>query len=193
MPLCLEYLCQTRTERLPQATMIHILSLSLFLISALAQSCSNYGISTGSGGCTCPSGFGGSTCSQPACGGNIFQGTSRSYAPIPQGGGFANLTASGCQCENGWTGTGCNVCQSSSACQTAFSASGAQGANTTGVDGTTGQNDTVVCNTSPKVYAASSMGCNVIVRPPSPSLPPFLFNYPVRIRPSRRSIPFQQP
>lgn len=145
-----------------------LLGLSFHFTPILAQSCSNYGTSTGSGGCICPPGFGGSTCSQPACGGDIFQGTSRSYAPIPQG-GFANLTASGCQCENGWTGTGCNVCQSASACQTGFSASGASGANTTGVDGTTGQNDTVVCNTSPKVYAASQMSCNVIVRSPFPT------------------------
>lgn len=92
---------------------------TLFLISSLilavvnAQvSCDNYGVANGSS-CACPPGFGGSTCSDPGCGGDIFQGTSRSLAQAKTdtSPSFANLTASSCSCEDGWGGFGCNVCQ----------------------------------------------------------------------------------
>ncbi|OBZ75973.1 putative ATP-dependent permease [Grifola frondosa] len=105
--------------------------------------------------CDCPPGFGGSNCSQPACGGDIFQGSSRSLA---SGSPFANLT--GCSCEQGWTGTGCNVCQSASACQSAFSNAGGSTASLAGAQA--GQNNTVVCNAVPRVYTASQMSCEVI-------------------------------
>ncbi|OCH90675.1 hypothetical protein OBBRIDRAFT_876867 [Obba rivulosa] len=127
---------------------------------ASSGSCSNYGIVNGTS-CECPPGFGGSNCSQPACGGNIFQGASRSLAPLPSGSPFANI--SGCSCENGWTGTACNVCQSASACQSGLSSSGVTLNPTSGLDGSNvGQNDTLVCNVAPKVYSASQMSCSVV-------------------------------
>ncbi|EMD34339.1 hypothetical protein CERSUDRAFT_125512 [Gelatoporia subvermispora B] len=125
----------------------------------MASSCSNYGVVNGSS-CACPPGFGGSDCSQPACGGNIFQGTSRSLVPANAGSPFGNIT--GCSCESGWAGTGCNVCQTANACQSGFSSSGVTQNLTSGLDGSDpSQNDTLVCNISPRVYAASDMSCQV--------------------------------
>lgn len=127
-----------------------------------AQSCDNYGVQNGST-CACPTGFGGSTCSQPACGGTIFQGSQRPLAPLSNN--VANLTQTGCSCENGWIGTACNVCQTSSACQSAFNAS--KGVQTTPdiVNNPVGvQNSSLTCDTSPRVWAGSQMSCRVDVR-----------------------------
>ena len=122
----------------------------------LAQSCQNYGISQGSS-CLCPPGFGGSDCSSPACGGTMFQGSSRRVAPAP-----GNLTSAGCSCQDGWVGVGCDVCTSASACQSGYVAQNPNSGN--GVTGSdVGQNNTMVCNTSPRVWAAGEMSCSVIV------------------------------
>lgn len=135
--------------------------LSLLLaLSAQAQSCENYGTPNGSG-CACPVGFGGSTCSQPACGGTIFQGSQRSLAPPI--GQFSNLTASGCNCADGWTGTGCNVCTSSNAC-TAGLNSVSNGGDSSTVPGLSGGLSNLVCNQQARVYASSQMSCRVEVR-----------------------------
>jgi len=140
-----------------------LLCLLSVLVLVNGQACENYGFQNGSS-CSCPTGFGGSTCSQPGCGGDIFQGTKRALVPPPPSGSFANLTTAGCTCESGWSGTGCNVCQSASACQSAYTASGnapssAQAAST----GQDGQNQTLTCNTTPRVWAASQMSCQVNV------------------------------
>ncbi|PBK92073.1 hypothetical protein ARMGADRAFT_967383 [Armillaria gallica] len=144
--------------------MLTVLFLPLFAslpVLAVAQSCENAGVVNGSS-CDCPTGFGGSNCSQPACGGTIFQGTDRSFTPINSN-GSANLTAAGCSCQSGWTGTGCNVCQTASACASGYSSS-TSGSSTsssglTGLDD--GQNRTLVCNNSPRVWAAGQLSCNV--------------------------------
>lgn len=90
--------------------MILVLSLTFVALGhlILAQSCDNYGVySTQNGTCTCPPGFGGETCALAACGGTIFQGTSRQYAPIATSGlPFSNITSCGCQ--DSWSGLGCN-------------------------------------------------------------------------------------
>ncbi|KAI0781449.1 hypothetical protein BD413DRAFT_30589 [Trametes elegans] len=109
------------------------------------MSCENYGTQNGSS-CACPPGFGGPTCSQPACGGTIFQGSSRSLAS----GSPANLTS--CACEDGWTGTGCNVCKTAQACQAGFMSVRGTSGDLTGSN--SGQNNTLVCSTTPRVYAA---------------------------------------
>lgn len=137
----------------------------------MSDDCANYGFLNGTA-CACPVGFGGSDCTQPSCGGTIFQGLSRATAPRPPGGGYANLTASSCSCEGGWTGTGCNVCQSANACQTGFNAIGGSGSVPSGylpADGANGQNETMVCNTGSTVYASSSMSCDVNVSPYLPN------------------------
>jgi hypothetical protein len=122
----------------------------------LAQSCQNYGLSQGSS-CLCPPGFGGSDCSSPACGGTMFQGSSRKTAP-PLG----NLTSAGCTCQDGWTGVGCNVCTSSAACQSGYVSQNPTNAN--GVTGSdVGQNDTMVCNSGARIWTAGQMSCSVIV------------------------------
>ena len=133
-------------------------ALGLLFSSTLvrAQSCQNYGLSQGSD-CLCPPGFGGSDCSSPACGGTMFQGSSRQTTPAP-----GNLTSAGCSCQDGWGGVGCNVCTSHSACQNGyFSQNPANGSSSTGSD--VGQNGTMVCNSAPRVWAAGQMSCSVIV------------------------------
>jgi hypothetical protein len=127
--------------------------------------CENYGSVNGSV-CSCPPGFGGTTCSQPSCNGTLFDGPRRPVAPLPSGTpAFANASATGCACQSGWTGTSCNVCLSASACQTGFSASGnSQSGTNSSVTGTgLPQNDTLVCNTVARVWAASQMSCQVNV------------------------------
>jgi hypothetical protein len=130
-------------------------SLSLVL-SVYAQSCENYGILQGTS-CLCPVGFGGITCSQPACGGTVFQGSQR---PLATSSG--NLTADGCSCTSGWTGTGCNVCQTAGACQSGFAAVGT--IKTTSSSGGSQENNTIVCSTLTRVHASSQMSCRVDVR-----------------------------
>lgn len=126
------------------------------------QTCENYGSSNGSS-CLCPTGFGGPSCSQPACGGNIFQGDQRPLASVSSG--FANLTSAGCSCQSGWTGTGCNVCTSSNDCQAAFSSLDQSGDPTSAFGGQSlGNEDPLVCNTAPRVYAAGQLSCQVNVR-----------------------------
>jgi hypothetical protein len=132
-----------------------------FVLLVHAQTCENYGLPNGTS-CVCPTGFGGSTCSQLGCGGTIFQGSQRSLTPSTATGSFANLTASSCQCESGWTGTGCNVCQTAKACQSGFAAVGQVTADSSTIDGPQG-NTTLVCNTQARVWASSQMSCQVNV------------------------------
>jgi hypothetical protein len=150
---------------------LYQLFCALFVLVGLStnvdgQTCNNYGeiSQTNSSSCLCPPGFGGSTCAQPACGGTIFDGSSRSLAqPSSSSAGFANLTASDCTCESGWGGVGCNVCSTSSACQVAYTAVNGNASATSGLDGLTGLNDTMVCNTAPVVWAAGELSCQVNV------------------------------
>ncbi|KAF8881935.1 hypothetical protein CPB84DRAFT_1791330 [Gymnopilus junonius] len=140
--------------RTGRAAALYTLSLGLFVH---AQTCENYGVINGSS-CACPSGFGGSDCSQPGCGGTIFQGAQRPLASLS--GSFANLTASSCSCQSGWTGTGCNVCTTTSACQIAFSAAGTVTPDSANLNGQQG-NETMICNSQARVYASSQMSCQV--------------------------------
>ena len=137
-----------------------LLQLVLGLLSSgvlvLAQSCQNYALSQASS-CLCPPGFGGSDCSSPACGGTIFQGSSRKTASS-----LGNLTSTGCACQDGWSGVGCNICASSAACQNGYFSQNPT--NDNGVTGSaSGQNNTIVCNTAVRVWAAGEMSCSVIV------------------------------
>ncbi|KAG1736895.1 uncharacterized protein EDB91DRAFT_1141561 [Suillus paluster] len=147
---------------------LHYLSCVLLVLafstSVIGQTCSNYGETSPSNAssCLCPPGFGGATCTQPGCGGTIFDGSSRSLAqPSASSAGFANLTASDCTCENGWGGVGCNVCATSSACQVAYAAVNGNASAISGLDGLSGLNDTMVCNTAPTVWAAGELSCQV--------------------------------
>lgn len=145
---------------MPTSGVNRFLYALLFAVFVRAQTCDNYGLPSGSN-CSCPTGFGGSTCAQPGCGGTIFQGSSRPLTTLT--GSFANMTAAGCSCETGWTGTGCNVCQTANACQSAFSASGNVSTDPASV--VAGQsvqnNNTLVCNTAARVWAAGQMSCQV--------------------------------
>ncbi|KAF7353753.1 putative ATP-dependent permease [Mycena venus] len=140
--------------------MSRLAAVLLLLGLVSAQSCSNYGLQNGSA-CLCPTGFGGSDCASPGCGGDIFQGSHRALAPgtLPN----ANASDASCSCEAGWGGTGCNVCQTSSACQTAFSTSGNAPSSSQSISGAqSGQNSTLTCNSAARVYAASQMSCQVL-------------------------------
>jgi hypothetical protein len=58
------------------------------------------------------------------------------------------------------------VCQTSSACQNAFNkVSNGTISSLPSIDGSSSQNNSLTCNTSPRVYAAGEMSCDVIVRP----------------------------
>ncbi|OJJ46899.1 hypothetical protein ASPZODRAFT_166177 [Penicilliopsis zonata CBS 506.65] len=56
------------------------------------------------GKCTCPPGFGGDDCSEPLCG------------SLADGGNRAPRKGKYCDCEEGWGGINCNVCQTDNAC-----------------------------------------------------------------------------
>ena len=130
--------------------------------SARAQvSCENYGVPVNSSACTCPPGFGGATCSTPACGGNIFEGTQRPLVSNASATSFGNASSSSCACSDGWSGTGCNVCNAPTICQSSFVAAG--GNTTTSVSTQVGLNDTLTCSTTPQVFAAGEMSCAVNV------------------------------
>ncbi|TFK25787.1 ABC transporter [Coprinopsis marcescibilis] len=134
-----------------------LLWISLSLATTIfAQTCENYGIANGDT-CSCPTGFGGPSCSEVGCQGNIFEGRKREFTETSSG--FANLTVSGCGCDDGWGGLGCNVCQTSGACQSGLAANGG----VTPTAGTLGdlQNHTMVCSTGPRVWAAGQMSCDV--------------------------------
>jgi hypothetical protein len=133
---------------------------SVFTPSYAQSTCINSG-TPDSSNCSCPVGWGGSDCSSPACGGNIFEGSGRNLSPSK------NITKDSCACENGWGGFGCNVCQTASACQAGFSGvKGSSGASdpTSQIGGTSGlSNSTLVCNQTPHVWASSQMSCDVVV------------------------------
>lgn len=145
------------------AGILWLISWLALAISVRAQvACENYGVPVSSSTCVCPPGFGGATCSAPSCGGNIFQGTQRSLVSGASATSFGNVSASACACPDGWTGTGCNVCQAPTVCQSSFVATG--GNTSTGVTSEqSGLNNTVACNTTPRVFAAGEMNCAVVV------------------------------
>lgn len=139
----------------------------LFVVGALlisyvrAQTCQNYGVVNGTS-CACPVGFGGQDCSEPACGGTLFQGSSRKTVAGSSSASLANTTASECPCQDGWTGQGCNVCQSASACSSGYTS--VSGTNVNSVSGqATGENTTLTCNSRAVVYASGQMSCQVNV------------------------------
>ncbi|KAL9602417.1 MAG: hypothetical protein Q9219_001841 [cf. Caloplaca sp. 3 TL-2023] len=66
------------------------------------------------GKCSCPAGFGSDDCSKPLCG-SLAQGKDR---PMREG--------DECNCEDGWGGINCNVCETDSACD-AFMPEGKDG------------------------------------------------------------------
>ncbi|EJD46146.1 hypothetical protein AURDEDRAFT_113810 [Auricularia subglabra TFB-10046 SS5] len=132
-------------------------ALALVAATAAAQQCDNGGTVNGAA-CACPPGFGGTDCALPACGGNLFEGAQRTLQQPPSGKPYANIT--GCGCQAGWTGEGCNVCTAASACNSAYN--DAFGPPTTADLPTgPGTNNTMTCSTQPRVYAAGMLSCDV--------------------------------
>ena len=138
----------------------------LLATSVHAQvTCENYGVPINSSACACPPGFGGATCSAPACGGNIFQDGQRPLVSGANASSLGNVSTSSCACPTGWSGTGCNVCQAPTVCQSAFNAAGGNNSDTIN-SLQNGLNNTVTCNTTPRVWAGGEMSCAVVVRGP---------------------------
>ncbi|KAH9034004.1 hypothetical protein EDB83DRAFT_2417076 [Lactarius deliciosus] len=105
--------------------------------SARAQvTCENYGVPINS-----------STC-----------GAQRSLVSGASATSFGNVSASACACPDGWTGTGCNVCQAPTVCQSSFSGNTTSGV----IPAQSSLNNTLTCNTAPRVFAAGEMSCAVI-------------------------------
>jgi hypothetical protein len=125
--------------------------------------CENYGVPINSSACACPPGFGGPTCSAPACGGNIFQAAQRPLVPDASATSFGNVSTSACACPAGWSGTGCNVCQTATVCQSSLNAASGNAGSINGPQ-QTGLNKTLTCNTASRIFAAGEMSCAVIVR-----------------------------
>lgn len=80
----------------------------LFASLALAQTCSNYGNSTGSS-CLCPPGFNPTgvnpqECNSPVCGGSLYSPAGAAPAGT---GSLGNVSAGSCGCATGFTGPGC--------------------------------------------------------------------------------------
>ncbi|WWC96073.1 hypothetical protein V866_002940 [Kwoniella sp. B9012] len=128
------------------------------MASAQAQQCSNFGSSLDST-CLCPPGFNvpSSQCDLPVCGGNLYNPANAA----PGGtGGFGNVSAGGCGCDDGWTGPGCSVCTSSSSCTSSLTrylnSSNSLSSSTSAL------NNTLTCSTIPVVYSASQLSCSVI-------------------------------
>jgi len=113
-----------------------------FVSCAFAQSCSNYGSGTN---CTsCPSGFGGSTCTTLLCSNALEQpqdrpSFSRSLA------GDASL---GCdlQCSSGWTGPTCSIPVTAAACA-----------------GATNEGEPAILSSGAWVWTEGHVSCDVVV------------------------------
>ena len=106
--------------------------------------------------CSCPPGFGGPTCSLPGCGDDIFYGGRRNFSQpdssqSPLGTAYSNITASSCNCSNGWSGIGCNVCTTDTACQNALDIAGND------------PHQTVGCYARPMVLASGLASCGIEV------------------------------
>ncbi|KAK8858621.1 hypothetical protein IAR55_002850 [Kwoniella newhampshirensis] len=121
-----------------------------------AQTCNNYGTPS-DGSCACPAGFNSPStldCASPVCGGSL-------YAPggaAPGGiGGFGNVST-GCACSDGWTGPGCTVCSTASACANSLS----RYLNVSTSPSASSLNSTLTCSNIPTVYSASQLSCSVI-------------------------------
>ena len=87
--------------------MLLLIITSLLPLLVTAQTCENYGTSSGSS-CLCPPGFNptgsDSTCNLPVCGGSLY--TPGLVAPAGTN-DLGNITAGSCGCSSGWTGPGC--------------------------------------------------------------------------------------
>jgi len=69
--------------------------------------CQQFGnCSSTSGRCGCPPGFGGPDCAEPLCG-SLAKGKNRSPRAADVG---------SCECDEGWSGINCNVCNTNDAC-----------------------------------------------------------------------------
>ncbi|WWC70728.1 uncharacterized protein I206_104679 [Kwoniella pini CBS 10737] len=133
------------------------ISLLLLSSSVSAQTCMNYGTSSTTGSsCICPPGFNvpSSDCNLPTCGGNLYN----PQQAAPGGtGGFGNVSE--CACDDGWTGPGCTVCQSSQACTSSLNRY-LNSSNSLSSSG--GLNTSLTCSNTPAVYSSSQLSCSVI-------------------------------
>ncbi|KAI9452949.1 hypothetical protein BJY52DRAFT_1291187 [Lactarius psammicola] len=73
-----------------------------------------------------------------------YGGTQRSLVSGASATSFGNVSASACACPDGWTGTGCNVCQAPTVCQSSFVAAGGNTSSSV-IPEQSGLNKTLTC------------------------------------------------
>ncbi|KAI9240579.1 MAG: hypothetical protein BYD32DRAFT_391687 [Podila humilis] len=108
--------------------------------SSNPKGCLNNGECTGQT-CTCMPGFGGSDCSLLACGSPLIDPSQR--ATVPAGGSCT-------QCDDGFGGFNCNICETDAACQS-------KAPSRTSFMG----NEKMVCNKKPEAFYDTFMSCAV--------------------------------
>ncbi|KAG8830307.1 hypothetical protein FRC18_008288 [Serendipita sp. 400] len=134
---------------------LSLLTVSLAIIRNVKAQCDNYGVQNGTV-CDCPPGVGGPQCEFPTCGGTLFD-VNRPVSRPQDGHLYGN--SSSCTCPDGWTGFGCNVCQSSSSCSSAYTAN--FGSQTSTVGGQGLSDGAITCSKSLRVYGVGQMSCSV--------------------------------
>ena len=134
-------------------------------------SCGNFGISTaGTSGCACPVGWGGANCTSLTCANPIL--ASRPVFDSSLSGSAGSLGC-GNQCDGGFGGPLCNVCQTTDACRAAVGSSGSSTATATGAaatglgsglgGGTGSAASDVTCDTGRWTWTAGFLSCSVVV------------------------------
>ncbi|KAH9824442.1 hypothetical protein DFH28DRAFT_1163115 [Melampsora americana] len=133
--------------------------LFLFCLSitrTYSQSCQDLN-QTGTD-CVCLPGFTNSPkCDTLACG-NPFIDSSKRPALIPSSAGSGGSKGCGNQCTTGFTGTACNICKSSNACQAGISSlsSGSQPASPL-----TSATQDMICSTEPSAFGVNFGQCDI--------------------------------
>ncbi|EGG11574.1 uncharacterized protein MELLADRAFT_74086 [Melampsora larici-populina 98AG31] len=128
----------------------------LFIVRTYCQSCQDLN-QTGSN-CVCLPGFTNSPeCNTLACG-NPFVDASKRPALIPSSAGSGGSKGCGNQCTTGFTGTSCNICTSSDACQAGISSlsSGSQKASPL-----TSATQDMICSNEPSAFGVNFGQCDI--------------------------------
>lgn len=147
-----------------------------YCLSSRMTSCSNFGInSAGTSDCSCPVGWGGTDCTSLACANPILPRSSRPLFDSTLSGSAGSLGC-GNQCDDGFGGPLCNVCETTDACRAAVGSSGSSTATATGAAATSSQGlgsglgggsgsaaSDVTCDTGRWTWTEGFLSCSVVV------------------------------